>query len=130
MPYTNFEIDKCLESMVLLVDTREQPTERLKERLEAAGLPYERAKLDVGILPANVHCRMEKSLIFPARAVIERKMNLDELCMCFGRERRRFEREFERAKSGRDQGIPCLWREITGRKPIMVSTAVSLPRRP
>ena len=26
-------------------------------------------------------------------------MNLDELCLCFGRERGRFEREFERAKA-------------------------------
>ena len=26
-------------------------------------------------------------------------MNLDELCQCFGRERKRFEREFERAKA-------------------------------
>jgi hypothetical protein len=25
-------------------------------------------------------------------------MSLDELCMCYGRDRRRFEREFERAK--------------------------------
>lgn len=26
-------------------------------------------------------------------------MNLDELCLCFGKERQRFEKEFERAKS-------------------------------
>ena len=117
MPYTNFEIDKCLESMVLLVDTREQPTERLKERLEAAGLPYERAKLDVGDYSCKCTLPDGEVLDFSARAVIERKMNLDELCMCFGRERP-------------GPGCTCLWREITGRKPIMVSTAVSLPRRP
>ena len=99
MPYTNFEIDKCLESMVLLVDTREQPTERLKERLEAAGLPYERAKLDVGDYSCKCTLPDGEVLDFSARAVIERKMNLDELCMCFGRERRRFEREFERARA-------------------------------
>ena len=28
--------------------------------------------------------------------IVERKMSLDELCMCFGRERDRFCREFER----------------------------------
>lgn len=99
MPYTNFEIDKCLESMVLLVDTREQPTERLKERLEAAGLSYERAKLDVGDYSCKCTLPDGEVLDFSARAVIERKMNLDELCMCFGRERRRFEREFERARA-------------------------------
>lgn len=29
---------------------------------------------------------------------LERKMNLSELCLCFGSERKRFIREFERAK--------------------------------
>ena len=33
---------------MLLVDTREQPTEKLKRRIEEAGLPYVRKKLDFG----------------------------------------------------------------------------------
>lgn len=41
-------------------------------------------------------------LDFSKYIVIERKMNLDELCQCFGRERARFEREFGRAA---DAGI-------------------------
>lgn len=94
---THFELDRCLESMVLLVDTREQPTERLRRRLADTGLPHVRRKLDVG--DYSVMCSLPDGgeLDFSSRAVIERKMNLDELCACFGRERPRFEREFERA---------------------------------
>ena len=41
----------------------------------------------------------DKSILdFSNKVAIERKMNLDELCLCFGKERGRFEREFERAK--------------------------------
>ena len=57
-----------------------------------------RAKLDVGDYSCKCTLPDGEVLDFSARAVIERKMNLDELCMCFGRERRRFEREFERAR--------------------------------
>lgn len=97
MAYTNFEIDQCMETMILLVDTREQPTKRLNDRLETTGLPYERRKLKVGDYSCMCALPGGEVLDFSSRVVIERKMNLDELCMCFGRERPRFEREFERA---------------------------------
>lgn len=95
---TNFEIEKCLESMTLLVDTREQPTKKLQDRLAAAGLPHERQKLDVGDYSCKCMLPGGEVLDFSAKVAIERKMNLDELCQCFGRERKRFEKEFERAK--------------------------------
>ena len=44
----DYEVEKALDSITLLVDTREQMTDRLKDRLELAGLPYERQKLDYG----------------------------------------------------------------------------------
>lgn len=89
----DYEIEKSLDSMVLLVDTREQMTDRLKERIELAGLPYERHKLDYGDYSAK--CDV---LDLTKTVVIERKMNLDELALCFGTQRKRFEREFERVK--------------------------------
>lgn len=95
---TNFELDHCLESMVILVDTREQPTQRLKSRMDIIGLPYERRKLDQGDYSCKCTLPGGEELDFSSRVVIERKMDLDELCLCFGKERRRFEREFERAK--------------------------------
>lgn len=96
---TPFELKSSLESMVLTVDTREQPTENLKKRIEMTGLPYERCRLDYGDYSCQCALPDGNILDFSNRVAIERKMNLDELCLCFGKERGRFEREFERAKA-------------------------------
>lgn len=95
---TPFELEKCLDSMTLLVDTREQPTQKLNDRIELTGLPFERKKLEQGDYSCKCRLPDGSELDFSDKVVIERKMNLDELCLCFGKERRRFEREFERAK--------------------------------
>lgn len=99
MPMTPFEMREALASMTLLVDTREQPTERLEQRLLIADLPYERQKLDFGDYSCKCNLPDGSILDLSTNAVIERKMNIDELCLCFGKERPRFEREFERAKA-------------------------------
>ena len=92
------ELQKCLDSLVLLYDTREQPTERLQKRLLQTGLKVERRKLCVGDYACECTLPDGNVLDFSDKFAIERKMNLDELCLCFGKERKRFEREFERAK--------------------------------
>lgn len=95
---TPFEIKNSLESMVLLVDTREQPTEKLKQRIDSTGLVHERRKLDFGDYSCKCMMPDGNELNFSSKVAIERKMSLDELCSCFGKERGRFEREFNRAK--------------------------------
>ena len=85
--------------MVLLVDTREQPTEKLKRRIEDTGMPYVRQKLDFGDYSCSCILPDGTRLDFSNRIVIERKMDLGELCSCFGKQRARFEREFERAEA-------------------------------
>lgn len=87
------EVKNALESMVCLVDTREQDTPRLRARLREMGCPWERKKLEFG--DYSVKC---DSMDLSTSIAIERKMNLDELCNCYCRERKRFEREFERAR--------------------------------
>lgn len=93
------EILRTMESMVLLVDTREQDTMRLRARLEQAGIPYERCKLDFGDYSAKFISPDGKVYSLADRVVIERKMSLDELAQCFTHSRDRFAREFERAKA-------------------------------
>ena len=77
--YNHFEIERMLESMVVLVDTREQDTPALRRRLKAIQYPYERCKLDYG----DYSCRFVNPAGEPISAAgkicIERKMNLDEL---------------------------------------------------
>lgn len=88
-----YEVEQSLQSLTLIIDTREQITGRLDVRIQSAELPYERKKLDFGDYSARCD-----ALDLSDKVVIERKMNLDELAMCFGSQRKRFEREFERAK--------------------------------
>ena len=96
--YSPFALEKALESLTLLVDTREQDTPALRERLRSCGLPHRREKLDFGDYScADVDQDGEEQSLAGVVA-IERKMSLDELCLCFGKDRGRFEREFRRAK--------------------------------
>ena len=93
-----YEVKKALERITVLVDTREQPTSRFQRRMKEIGFPYIRRKLDFGDYTADT--TIGNDIVSLAETtVIERKMSLDELAMCFGRERGRFEREFLRAKS-------------------------------
>lgn len=97
----HFEVAEALGSFRIIVDTREQETPKAVERYTAFGVPHERATLnygdycgqiDLGGVPIN-----DTSKPIRARCVIERKMSLDELAMCFTRGRDRFKREMERA---------------------------------
>ena len=94
----HFERDRALLSLTILVDTREQDTPRSRERYAQFNMPYERHKLAFGDYSAKVTTDSGEEISLCNRYVIERKMNLDELCACFGRERKRFEREFLRAR--------------------------------
>lgn len=93
------EVETALKNMTLLVDTREQDTPRFRKRMNDIGCSYERVKLDYGdysaktILPGGGEYSLQK------KVVIERKMNFDELCQCYTKGRKRFEREFQRAIS-------------------------------
>ena len=99
-----FEQDAMLQSMMILVDTREQNTDRARRRYATFGVPYERATLSYGDYTYNAKLPNGQWLYAPGQVVsapivIERKMSLDELAMCFTKDRDRFEREFQRAKA-------------------------------
>lgn len=90
------EVENALNDLVLLLDTREQPSPKLDKRLKDIGLPHERIKLNFG--DYSVKCG---EITLADSVVIERKMNLAELAMCLGSQRGRFEREFERARESK-----------------------------
>ena len=96
------EIKEVLDSLTILVDRREQPTQRAMKRYKRFDCPYERATLNYGDYAANARLPNGKwiydvSDTVKPLAVVERKMNLDELAGCFCHGRERFEREFQRA---------------------------------
>lgn len=92
------EVEEALQTLTVIVDTREQPTPQLEMRL--AKFPrYERATLNSGDYSGKV---LIGGNWFNLPVAIERKMNIDELCNCYCHQRKRFEREFDRA---RENGI-------------------------
>ena len=96
MRYHPLDLMDALDNMVLIVDTREQDTPRARARYKSFRR-YEREKLDFGDYSAKIYLPDETVYSLADKAVIERKMSLDELCQCYTHDRERFEREFERA---------------------------------
>jgi len=94
----HFEVEKTLRTMVVLVDTREQDTPRLRKRLEGLRCPFERVPLRYGDYTAKCTLPSGAEFSLADKLVVERKMSATEVCGNFTRERSRFSREFERAR--------------------------------
>lgn len=93
------DIENTLKTLTLVVDTREQDTERARRRILRTRLPYVRRALSFGDYTCFVTLPDGAELDFSDSVAVERKMDLDEIISCFTRHRARFEREFIRAKN-------------------------------
>lgn len=97
-----FEQKKVLDSFEILVDSREQDTERARKRYGSLGVPHKRVTLSYGdyaynaALPDGQMIYDTSKTIQPV-CVVERKMDLGELAGCYTRGRSRFQKEFEKA---------------------------------
>lgn len=87
-----FELDEHLKTIEIVVDSREQENKRLRTRLQQFSYPSIRQKLNYGDYSIRSDC-----LDLTNKVMVERKKDFDELAMCFGRERGRFEREIKGA---------------------------------
>lgn len=80
-----FDIQNCLKSMEVMIDTREQPSERAIKRYAQFGVPYYRQCLNYGDysynfkLPSGEYFFPKDLPRIGPDVVIERKMSLDEL---------------------------------------------------
>lgn len=90
-------IKKVMESFTIVIDTREQMNDGLKNRIAAFPCPVERAKLSFGDYTAYVVLPDGSRFSLADKMVIERKMDLAEICANYTNGRERFIREFERA---------------------------------
>lgn len=95
---TPFEVREALDTLSVIVDTREKTTIYFERRMQLIGLPYVRKALPFGDYSAKCNLEDGRELDFSGSLSIERKMNFDELCQCYTKGRKRFQREFERAK--------------------------------
>ena len=94
----NFDLEKTLSTMVLVVDSREKPTTEAKKRWESFGVPYRIQALKSGDYTAELTLPNGDIFSLENHAVVERKMSLGEICGNFCQNRARFIREFERIK--------------------------------
>lgn len=83
---------------MVLIDSREQETDRARTRYAQFGCPYERTTIRTGDYSAKFMLPDGNWFDMSELVTVERKMNLDEVCLCFGAERKRFIKEFERLK--------------------------------
>lgn len=89
----HFSVKRALSTMSILWDTREQDTPRARKRMEQIGVPIERVALSFGDYSAKC-----EALDLRDKVAIERKMDLTELAHCYCQDRKRFVKEFNRAK--------------------------------
>lgn len=100
--YTDKEIKSILNSIVVLIDTREQSNNHIIKWLEDKKINYKNIKLDYGdysfYIPENKELNIERDIYFTNDICIERKNSTDEIIGNFSQDRNRIEDEFLRHK--------------------------------
>lgn len=81
--YTDTELKTLLNSLTVIIDTREQENDHITEYLTKKKIPYKGQKLDYGdysfMLPANPKLSIMRDIYFTGDIVVERKAHLEEL---------------------------------------------------
>ena len=95
--YTEKEMEELIQSIVILVDTRERKADHILEYFDKKKISYKKKSLDYGdysfMIPANEKLSIPRDLYFSNKIVIERKANLEEISGNLTKERDRFEKE-------------------------------------
>ena len=103
--YSKKEIKQLIDSMVVLIDTREQKNEYITKALDKKGIEYKNKSLRYGdysfLLPENEDLGISKEISFANEIVIERKgsgnTGLDELAGNLTQGRTEFQNELIKA---------------------------------
>lgn len=95
--YTDKEIDELVNSMVILVDTREKNADHITDSFDKNKIAYKKKALDYGdysfLLPANEKLSIPRDMMFDTKVVVERKGSLEEISGNLTNGRDRFEKE-------------------------------------
>lgn len=99
--YTDTELKRLIDSITILVDTREQVNDHILKYLDDKSISYKSKKLDYGdysfMIPANDELDIPRDLFFDKDVIIERKHSLEELSSNLSNGRDRIEKEFSLA---------------------------------
>ncbi|MCB8640047.1 MULTISPECIES: ERCC4 domain-containing protein [unclassified Holdemanella] len=95
--YTDKEKQEIINSMVVLVDTREKNNQTLLDIWNKKGLKYKKKKLDYGdysvMIPKNDKLNIPRDIYFDQKIVVERKGSLSEISGNLTNGRDRLEKE-------------------------------------
>lgn len=98
--YSEEELKQILDSIVIVIDTREKSNAHIISYLDSKGIKYINKKLDFGdytaMIPANMQLGISRDMYFNNLVCIERKGSLEELSGNFTKDRSRIEEEFQR----------------------------------
>lgn len=101
--YTKTELDNLLDTLTVLVDTREQKNRHILNYFDEHEIDHKSKKLNYGdysfMLPENEELGIAKDIYFNDQLAIERKASLEELSSNFTQRRQQFENELIRANS-------------------------------
>lgn len=105
--FTENEIKQIIDSMVILIDTREHDGKNthITDYWDKKNISYKKKKLDFGdysfMIPKNEDLNIPRDLMFYNKCVIERKASLEELSSNLTKERDRLEKELALAPKTR-----------------------------
>ncbi|WP_211289668.1 hypothetical protein SPSIL_017030 [Sporomusa silvacetica DSM 10669] len=103
--YTDSELKQLLQSMTILVDTREQENGHITSYFDKQKIPYIGRKLDFGdysfMLPACPALGIVRDTYFVGDIAVERKASLEELSGNLTQDRAQFESELIRASKAK-----------------------------
>ncbi|WP_024834169.1 ERCC4 domain-containing protein [Ruminiclostridium josui] len=101
--YTDTELKKLLQSITIVIDTREQNNKAIIDYFTSKKIPFVTKKLDYGdytcFLPSNPELGIIRDTYIDC--YIERKNGLSEISGNLTSDRSRLEEEFQRAKGKR-----------------------------
>lgn len=96
--FTDKEKKELLDSITILIDSREQKNKPIIDWLDRKKKPYQQKKLDFGdysfLIGKNESLGIMRDLDFSKLIVLERKQNIDEFVSNLVSDRTRIEREF------------------------------------
>lgn len=99
LKFTKSQIDRLLDEMIIVCDTREQRNEAILQYFKDKNINYKIEKLEVGdygiMLKANPDLGLHSD-VYLNNVAIERKNSLDEICQNVSADRTRLENEFLR----------------------------------
>lgn len=101
--YTDKQIKQIVDSMIILIDSRERKNSHIRLWLKSNKIQYEICKLNFGDysfkIPKNPKLDILEDISFEDEIAIERKANAEEISGNLTEGRDRFKREFERGNA-------------------------------